>query len=177
MTLSARTVCVTACVLWTTVFACGSPSTGQSGTCTVSGTIQGSSFDARDCTSGATVAGGQYTTDIVLTDFLGACGVVGASALKASSKIIDLHFTGNTPLAVGTYKANGAGLDAQFATYNATCNSPSGGSATGGQILVTAIAPSIKGTFDLYFSGDHLTGWFDVSSCAIVATDAATPCM
>jgi hypothetical protein len=96
--------------------------------------------------------------------------------LKANSKVIDLHFTGTAPLATGTYMAGGNGFDAQFATYDATCNSPSGESAGGGQVVVTQVDTSIKGTFDLYFNSDHVTGSFDVSNCTISAPDAATFC-
>ena len=176
MRASLRWAWVTCCVPWTLAVACGTSGDASKGKCSVSGTLLGSSFDAQDCTIFTTGHAGAYATDLVITDFSGACGVVAENSVKAHSKVIDAHFGGVSSLTTGTYAVGSNGIDAQFVTFDATCNSPTGESG-GGTILVTQASPSISGTFDLYFNADHVTGSFDVTSCSPAPTDGAVPCL
>ncbi len=125
------------------------------------------------------MSAGQSVTDVVITDFAGACVVVSSNALYASSKVIDLHFRGSGALQPGTYNAGGSnGLFPQYATFDAKCSSPSGESAGGGSVVVTSVAPTITGTFDLFFNSDHVTGTFDAPICSRQSTDGGpTACM
>ena len=111
------------------------------------------------------MSAGQSVTDVVITDFAGACRVVSSNALYANSKVIDLHFRGSGVLQPGTYNAGSNGLFPQYATFDARCSSPSGESAGGGSVVVTSVAPTITGTFDLFFNSDHVTGTFDAPIC------------
>jgi hypothetical protein len=140
----------------------GAPSTpdancASAGSATVTGTFLGAAFTAKD----AIVFRGTSNV-IAFTDYAGACAL--ANAQKANSQVISFDlFT--APVAVGT--VSGAALDVQYATFDATCNSPSGESGTG-SVTITAIdaCGAATGTFDVTLNGDHATGSFAAAACS-----------
>lgn len=180
MTWSFRSVLLAAgALLAGGAMACSSPSSaGEStGSCTVSGSLLGAPLTVRDCASATSTTAGRFVTDIAITDFGGACGILMSNALRANSKVLDLHFNSSSALALGTYNVGSSGFDAQFATYGPTCDSPSGESAGGGNVVVTRLTPTIDGTFDLSFGADHVTGGFSVPNCSPGSTPGPTACM
>jgi hypothetical protein len=84
-----------------------------------------------------------------------------------------------TSFAVGTVSV-GANLDVQYATYDATCNSPAGESATSGSVTITSVDTcKVVGTFDVTLNTDHVTGSFTAPNCIPMALslDGGQSCM
>ncbi len=120
---------------------------------------------------------GTYTTDVVLADFANICGILSSNALKANSNVLDFHYSAKTALVAGNYPAQTGPLDAQYANYDATCNSPKGESASGGMVTITQIdSTQIVGSLDLTFNTDHVTGSFTAPVCVTTSGGPGASC-
>ncbi len=77
----------------------------------------------------------------------------------------------------GTYtlgaQTAGTGAEAVFTTTTSTCGDGANATATGGSITITAISPSVKGTYDVTFGAfGSFSGAFDVTLCQIAIEPA-----
>jgi hypothetical protein len=161
--------------------ACGGPSQadhGDSGSCSASGTasltgtLLGDTFVPKD----AVFYRFGTSSDIVMTDFADTCAIAGSSNLKANSNVLLLHILQGT-LQTGTLPIGSSTVDAQFANFDSTCNSPKGESAGGGSVTITAVdGCGVTGTFDLTLNSDHVTGSFRAAACAPSGGDAGMTC-
>jgi hypothetical protein len=157
------------------VAACGGdPKSGPGSTCTdagtasVSGTLLGNAFAARDAVAFPTGASSGF---IIVTDFSGACTYVGTTDAKASSNVISFDFA-KTAIAAGTFDTTS--VEVQYAQFDAKCSSPQGESASSGSVTISsADSKTVTGTFDLVFSSDHVTGSFTAPLLAQAATSSA----
>jgi len=141
------------------------------GSASVTGTLLGNTLAAKDAVSNP----GNGTPFVVITDFSGVCAM-GLNNLKKSSSGLLFDFLTTSTISVGTVNV-GADLDVQYATYDATCNSPAGESSTGGSVNITkADACTIEGTFDVTLNSDHVTGSFKAPNCAS-SSDAGQSCL
>jgi hypothetical protein len=150
--------------------------------CSVGGTLLGSDFVAKDCTSlVAATEAGKTTTDIFITDFADDCSLLQSNphALKANAKVLNFHLTTSGALAVGTYTQDGTTLGAQYAVNDSACNPSQAESAASGTVTVsTADASGYSGTFDLHLgSSDHVTGAFNAATCTPTATGGPAECL
>lgn len=147
------------------------PITAGSGT--VTGTLLGNTLAAKDAISSS--ANG--TSFIAITDYTSTCAD-GLNNLKANSSALLFDFPATPTLSVGTVNV-GAAVDVAYATYNATCNSPTGESSTGGSVTITAVtACSVQGTFDVTLNTDHVTGSFTAPVCTNMnAVDGGQGCL
>jgi len=159
----------------TTTGSSGSTSGTSSGSATLTGTILGSSFTPEDAISEV----GSNSTFVILTSFSAVCAVAMSdpNATKANSSNLVFDFYGDAT--VGTFSVPNQ-MDIQFAHFDATCNSPSGESASGGTVTVTQVnATEIDGTFDLFMDSattGHITGTFSAPSCAAAESDGGVDC-
>jgi hypothetical protein len=146
----------------------------------------GLTFDAVDCISRPETyaATSPYSGEVHIYTFGSACSKYEAQAFQKNSGDINIAFD-SSQLAPGTY-----------ASHNsiALCTSPPcvdvnvtliGGDArcaildpyprfsTGGSVVVTEVSSAgIKGTFDLTFGTDHITGSFDAPTCGPASAPA-----
>jgi hypothetical protein len=169
-TAAAKAVVV---VLVATLAACSSSSGGGSGTASVSGTIQGAAVPATDSVGLSSVSTqngvSEAAVGAIITNIANACGVLqdhgnppGATAL-----VVAVSASGGS-VATGTYGivSQGFGATASYATQDMNCNPSLNETATGGSVTLTSVSgSSVSGTFDLTFSGDHLTGSFSAPIC------------
>ncbi len=142
------------------------------GSGTVTGTLLGNTLAAKDAIS--SLGGG--TPYVVVTDFSGACAL--GNNLKANSSGLLFDFLTSSSFTVGTVNV-GAALDVQYATYDATCNSPTGESSTSGSVTITSVdSCKVVGTFDVTLNNDHVTGSFTAPNCvpSVASLDGGTAC-
>jgi hypothetical protein len=152
------------------VAACSGPGSGGSGAAaagsgSVSGTLLGKSFSTADAASYMTSTG----VRIVLYDAAGICSDLKTNAVKANSSdlIIDLSSPN-----MGSH----AGVQVQYAQFDATCNSPAGESGSGTVDVTSSDANMIAGTFHVSLNGDMVTGSFVAPTCAGAPGTGAQSC-
>jgi hypothetical protein len=133
---------------------------------TVSGTLLGTTLNVKDVASSS--GNGVF---VAFADFTGLCAVFQANNNKANSNGLVFDFLNATTFSTGTFTVP-AQVDVQFATYDATCNSPQGESGSSGSVTVTSVdACKVVGTFDVTLNTDHVTGSFTAPNCATAASD------
>ncbi len=162
------------------------PASGDSGgdanactlqaTATLSGTLLGQTLAPKDAVSYQT-----HTTDyeavVAITDFANACSL--GNDYKASSNVLSMVYVSPTqPLSAVTFDLSKSTVwDAQYAQFDATCQSSQGESSTAGTITITSVdACGIVGSYDLTLNNDHVTGTFTAPSCANAADGGAGAC-
>ncbi len=152
------------------VTACSGSSGGgaaatAAGSGSVSGTLLGKSFSAADAASYMTSTG----VRIVLYDAAGICGDLRTNAVKANSSDIILDLSSpNT----GSY----AGVQVQYAQFDATCKSPAGESGSGTVEVTSSDANMVAGTFHVSLNRDTVTGSFVAPTCAGAPGTGAQSC-
>jgi hypothetical protein len=110
-------------------------------------------------------------TLVAISDWSGACAL-GLNAVKQNGKAVVFDFSHISTLTAGTFNV-GPQVDVQYATYDQTCGSPTGESATGGTVTITTVdACSASGTFDVTLNQDHISGTFTARKCTNAATGA-----
>jgi hypothetical protein len=95
---------------------------------------------------------------VILYDAPGLCSDLAANAIKANSSDLVLFVPASAP---GTY----AGVNVQYAEYDATCNSPSGESGSGTVTITASSASSVSGSFSLSLNSDTVMGTFVAPDC------------
>ncbi len=141
------------------------------GTATVTGTLLGNTLTALDAVSNP----GGGTPFVVITSWANVCSL-GLNSIKKNGSGLLFDFLNTPTVTVGTFPV-GANLDVQYATYDATCSSPTGESSTGGSVTITkADSCGIQGTFDVTLNNDHVTGSFNAPNCDNGA-DAGQSCV
>ena len=131
---------------------------------TLTGTMLGQTLVPKDAVSFQT-----HTTDyeavVAITDFTGTCAL--GNDFKASSNILSMVYESPTPLSAAKFDLTQTTVwDAQYAQYDATCQSPQGESSTAGTITITSVdACGIVGSYDLTLNNDHVTGTFTAPNC------------
>ena len=168
--------------------ACGSDNSKTTGSGTVTGTVAGKSFGAKDAAfvsqnlSGFAFSG--TSTAVLLTDFVNVCSLETAKKTPPNGQnlflalaALDNTGTAHPPTATGDYLVlssvsdsttpNSLRSDVYYELDGPDCQKSNGYVGTSGKVTVTSISSTqIKGTFDLSLkSGDHLTGSFDSKSC------------
>ena len=172
------------------LLACGSSSAGGtaqgSAAGSATGTVRGVALGVQDAFFSNEVATG---TVLGVTSFPGACEALytnmhyphGSAGL--SIQLIAYPSGGGTAgpvTAPGTFTLLGSTIGgnsfgAAWTSVDASCN-PTSVQATGGTIDLTEVTASqLKGTFDLTFGADHLTGSFTASDCAAAAGAQGNP--
>lgn len=143
---------------------------GDSGGCapasaTLTGTMLGQTLTPKDAVSFEAHTT-EYEAVVVITDFTGTCAL-GNDFKKNSNVLSMVYLSSSTPLTPAKFDlAQSTVWDAQYAQYDATCNSPQGESSTGGTITITSVdACGITGSYDLTLNSDHVTGAFTAPSC------------
>src|SRR5258708_36234434 len=101
----------------------GGATCAAAGSASVSGTLLGATFSARNAVAYPSSASSGF---VVVTDFSGECSFVGTNDLKPSSNALVFDFL-NTATATGTFDTTA--VDVQYAAYDAKCKSPQGESA------------------------------------------------
>ncbi len=141
------------------------------GTATITGMLLGSTMAAKDAMSTSDSNGPFF----VVTDYANVCAI-GPSNVKASSSTLLFSLLSGSAFTAKTYNVP-TDVDVAYATWDATCNSPTGESGFGGTVTVTqADACGLQGTFDVTFNSDHITGTFTAPACTPAAADAGTGC-
>jgi hypothetical protein len=147
-------------------------------TTTVTGSVDGRSIVAKDALGGIKSNGPVHQLWVTVADRAGLCPFVqhGESVANLSSLRLAIFSYAATPttepptIGPGTYTF---GADqhtfselATFSSQDAMCNNNFAVDATGGSITVSEVtAGSIKGSFDLTFSGGSLKGDFVAATC------------
>jgi hypothetical protein len=178
------------CVLLMVVAACTSDAGGS-----VTGQVPGGSFDPGATISAAVMipdGGGEAV--IVVSSVATACSDDGAAppierkgSRAMTIRLMDVaNGMTTTPAAPGTYtiypnSGSQPPKEALLEMYGLddTCQQVDAQSAQGqsGSVTLTSVAGGVfKGTFDVTLNtGDHLTGSFDPTACAALASLAANP--
>jgi hypothetical protein len=150
-------------------------------TVSVSGTIDGTVFTAKDAVAMVAIDKGQEfsgsTVGVMLTDFGGACGLARKNANIAGTAIKVFVTTAgkgpNTPpIAAGSYKLHsdksllGSHIIVELETDDAGGKATVKKKATSGTITFTAIdAGHVAGKVNASFAHGSLKGTFDVPIC------------
>jgi hypothetical protein len=148
------------------------------GSCTATGTLAGTAFAAVDCYSRPDTpsADSPYSGELHIVDFAGACSRATAQQYKPNSGELQILFISDQ-LAPSTYEAaclTKGCVDVGFVTYDAACMVTGPDEATGGTVVLTqADASGIRGTFDLTFGADHLSGTIDAPTCGPATSPAS----
>jgi len=128
-----------------------------------SGSVTGTFFGHMLMTKDAISSLGGGTPYILITDFAGVCAL--GNNLKANSSGLLFDFLTASAFTVGMVNF-GTDLDVSYATYDATCNSLQGESATAGSVTITSVDTcKVVGTFDVTLNADHVTGSFSAPNC------------
>jgi hypothetical protein len=141
---------------------CGSPSGGSagvSGSARVSGQLLGKTFAPVDAASYEDSGAFSF----VLYDERGVCAELMANTVKANSSAVVFTVPDVT---VGKTFPD---VNAQFAEFDASCNSPAGESGYGSVTITASDAASVSGTFSFTLNGDTISGGFVAPTCANVA--------
>jgi hypothetical protein len=133
----------------------GGGSASAAGSGSVSGTLLGKSFQAADAASYTTPTG----VTIALYDTPGLCGYLTSNAIKANSSSLIFTIASRSS---GSY----AGVNVQYALFDATCHSSVGESGSGSVDVTSSDANMISGTLHMSLNGDTITGSFDAPNCA-----------
>jgi hypothetical protein len=142
--------------------ACSSSSSSNNA---VMGTVGGESVSVVDQVAFATGSPIGSETQINLTNYAGACAVAQQGDQEGSS-VIKIHMVGFPP-PLGANPISDT-VDAEYKTFDATCNTAAKSEATAGTITVTVASENeVSGTFDLTFADGHLTGSFDAPTCTV----------
>jgi len=168
----------------------GEAATDSGSTTTGSGTFVGT-VDGQPLT----VVDGEYlynpsqsvVLDIQLASVTGYCKaleILPANGTLARTTILEIGLVmPSQVLATGTFMLDDATLanTAYFTAAGPTCNflvGP-GHMSSSGTVTLTSVQPDVVGTFDIYFGSDHVTGSFDVRSCAFTppAYDGGVDCV
>ena len=143
---------------------------------TLTGTMLGQTLTPKDAVSFQAHTT-QYEAVVAITDFTGTCAL--GNDFKASSNVLSMVYLSNTtPLVPAKFDLTQSSVwDAQYAQYDATCQSPQGESSTSGTITITSVdACGIVGSYDLMLNNDHVTGTFTAPNCDNPADGGAAGC-
>jgi hypothetical protein len=186
------------------LFGCGGGSSPGSATASVSGTINGRSFDAKDAiatqATGSGFSFGGPATYVEITDYAGACAEETARLQPASGQRLVLGLASYSsggqaapPTAVGIFTVHQSGPGAASSNiaqlyYDGGCQKAQAHAGLSGTVTLTSVLAdgSLQGTFDIVLTCDgfstcsgpdaHLTGSFHVTSCAGLNVNATPAC-
>ena len=143
---------------------------------TLSGTMLGQTLAPKDAVSYETHTT-EYEAVVAIADFANACSL--GNDYKASSNVLSMvYVSASQPLSAATFDLTKTNVwDAQYAQFDATCNSSQGESSTAGTITIASVdACGIVGSYDLTLGSDHVTGTFTAPNCDNPADGGAGAC-
>jgi hypothetical protein len=168
---------------------CAGTVSPRPGVCSVHGTIMGQTFDAADCLWSPEVYAPSSPVSGLLNiyTFGSACSKWVANAYQKGSGRIQVIFNSPRLVAHSYALINNCsatdiycvGVFISFTDHSDTCSfaPPYPVSATGGAVVVSEVtSDGIKGTFDLMFNTDHLTGSFDAPTCGPMGALSSWSC-
>jgi hypothetical protein len=167
------------------VLACSSP-TGQAASSpagSVNGTVSGHALGVSDGLAVTNPNSAIPHVFVVLGSRSNLCSLLqgAAASAAATNQVADLTYlefhvydTRTSTFNLGTFPVPPANptvtpvieADVLFSVIGPTCGMVVHQWATSGTVTISALQPSVVGSYDLFFGSDHLTGSFDVSYCA-----------
>ncbi len=150
----------------------GSPGPAPAGTTSVSGMAASMTVSMKDATGvvGPVTASGvtAQETDVILTNFVGACSSVQSNGNPANGQLIAIVVAAISPVGPGTYNvtANGA-AQVLFESQDANCVTQVAETAQSGTVTYETVNGSmVAGKVDVTFpSMDHFSGTFEAPVC------------
>jgi hypothetical protein len=157
---------------------CGSPATS------IQGTYQGTPVSATEAISANAQMNGYSVAEVIISNVSSSCERAKSNQTPKNSRSVELGLFNSGVVGAGKYPiaANTSGTPsfpsaaATFVMFDDKC-APTVDQAVSGSITVDHASDSgFTGSFDLTFGkGDHLTGSFSSSTCAISQGTSSTP--
>jgi hypothetical protein len=141
----------------------------------VSGTINGNSFNPADAIFFVT-ANGNVVTTVIMATTDGICGRLSSDQSLKSAQALTLSLVASGTVTAGqNFDVNPSGRNSSEVIYgrsDPTCHEIDDSSAASGKIIVTAVSgDTLSGTFDVMMGvgaavpRSHIIGTFNASSC------------